>query len=190
LVEESEAPSPLPEAAIPEVEANEVPTSTEEGVAAREEDSLAEPVAVRAVKEKELPAATEEANASEVAPEALEAPIEVKKRVKLKSFDDEMFEVDEAVAFESQAVKNMIEDTSIDAPIPLPNLSSKILAKVIEYCKYHVENQKTSEDKPATPEDEIKAWDAEFVKVDQAMLFDLILVANYLNIKNLLDLTC
>ncbi|KAG0585616.1 hypothetical protein M758_2G025000 [Ceratodon purpureus] len=112
------------------------------------------------------------------------------KRVKLKSSDDEMFEVDEAVAFESQAVKNMIEDTGIDAPIPLPNVSSKILAKVIEYCKYHVENQKTSEDKPATPEDEIKAWDADFVKVDQATLFDLILAANYLNIKNLLDLTC
>jgi len=110
--------------------------------------------------------------------------------VKLKSSDDEMFEVDEAVAFESQAVKNMIEDTGIDAPIPLPNVSSKILAKVIEYCKYHVENQKTSEDKPATPEDEIKAWDADFVKVDQATLFDLILAANYLNIKNLLDLTC
>ena len=99
------------------------------------------------------------------------------KRVKLKSSDDEMFEVDEAVAFESQAVKNMIEDTGIDAPIPLPNVSSKILAKVIEYCKYHVENQKTSEDKPATPEDEIKAWDADFVKVDQATLFDLILVS-------------
>ncbi|XLS93684.1 hypothetical protein HN51_069692 [Arachis hypogaea] len=33
-------------------------------------------------------------------------------------------------------------------------------------------------------------WDAEFVKVNQAMLFDLILAENYLNIKNLLDLTC
>jgi len=112
------------------------------------------------------------------------------KRVKLKSSDDEMFEVEEAVAFESQAVKNMIEDTGMDHPIPLPNVSSKILAKVIEYCKYHVDNQKSTDDKPATPEDEIKAWDQDFVKVDQATLFDLILAANYLNIKNLLDLTC
>jgi S-phase kinase-associated protein 1 len=110
--------------------------------------------------------------------------------VKLKSSDDEMFEVEEAVAFESQAVKNMIEDTGMDHPIPLPNVSSKILAKVIEYCKYHVDNQKASDDKPATSEDEIKAWDLDFVKVDQATLFDLILAANYLNIKNLLDLTC
>ncbi|CAK9859814.1 unnamed protein product [Sphagnum jensenii] len=112
------------------------------------------------------------------------------KRVKLKSSDDEMFEVEEAVAFESQAVKNMIEDTGMDHPIPLPNVSSKILAKVIEYCKYHVDNQKASDDKPTTSEDEIKAWDLDFVKVDQATLFDLILAANYLNIKNLLDLTC
>jgi len=110
--------------------------------------------------------------------------------VKLKSSDDEMFEVEESVAFESQAVKNMIEDTGMDHPIPLPNVSSKILAKVIEYCKYHVDNQKASDDKPATPEDEIKAWDLDFVKVDQATLFDLILAANYLHIKNLLDLTC
>ncbi len=99
------------------------------------------------------------------------------KRVKLKSSDDEMFEVEEAVAFESQTVKNMIEDTGVDHPIPLPNVSSKILAKVIEYCKYHVDNQKSTDDKPATPEDEVKAWDQDFVKVDQATLFDLILVS-------------
>eukprot|EP00244_Chara_vulgaris_P010505 TRINITY_DN483_c0_g1_i10.p1 TRINITY_DN483_c0_g1~~TRINITY_DN483_c0_g1_i10.p1 ORF type:complete len:158 (+),score=35.64 TRINITY_DN483_c0_g1_i10:371-844(+) len=110
-------------------------------------------------------------------------------RVKLKSSDDEMFEVDEEVAYESQTVKNMIEDTGTDSAIPLPNVSSKILAKVIEYCKYHVEAAKNIEEKQIT-EDEIKAWDAEFVKVEQSTLFDLILAANYLNIKNLLDLTC
>ncbi|CAK9225243.1 unnamed protein product [Sphagnum troendelagicum] len=112
------------------------------------------------------------------------------RRVKLKSSDDEMFEVEESVAFESQTVKNMIEDTGMDHPIPLPSVSSKILAKVIEYCKYHVDNQKASDDKPATREDEIKAWDLDFVKVDQATLFELISAANYLRIKNLVDLTC
>lgn len=34
------------------------------------------------------------------------------------------------------------------------------------------------------------AFDKEFVKVDQPMLFDLILAANYLDIRPLLDLTC
>ncbi|GKA13787.1 SKP1-like protein 1A [Tanacetum coccineum] len=39
-------------------------------------------------------------------------------------------------------------------------------------------------------EDDLKTFDSDFVKVDQGTLFDLILAANYLNIKSLLDLTC
>eukprot|EP00245_Coleochaete_scutata_P013156 TRINITY_DN5266_c0_g1_i1.p1 TRINITY_DN5266_c0_g1~~TRINITY_DN5266_c0_g1_i1.p1 ORF type:complete len:159 (+),score=46.99 TRINITY_DN5266_c0_g1_i1:147-623(+) len=110
--------------------------------------------------------------------------------VKLKSSDDEMFVVPEQVANESLTIKNLIEDSGADNPIPLPNVTSKILAKVIEYCKYHCEGGKGDETKPAMTEDELKSWDAEFVKVDQPTLFDLILAANYLNIKSLLDLTC
>jgi len=83
------------------------------------------------------------------------------------------------------------KDTGTDEMIPLPNVNGKILAKVIEYCRYHVEAvRKGADDKPLKSEDDVKAWDAEFVKVDQATLFDLILAANYLNIKGLLDLTC
>ena len=55
-------------------------------------------------------------------------------------------------------------------------MPGKILAKVIEYCKYHVEANKKVDDKPAKSEDDVKQWDNEFVKVDQATLFDLILV--------------
>ncbi|PNX71445.1 SKP1-like protein 1A-like [Trifolium pratense] len=109
------------------------------------------------------------------------------KKITLKSSDGEAFEIDEVVALESQTIKHMIEDDCADNGIPLPNVTSKILAKVIEYCKKHVESV-GSDEKPN--DEELKAWDADFVKVDQATLFDLILAANYLNIKNLLDLTC
>ncbi|XP_057420078.1 SKP1-like protein 1A [Lotus japonicus] len=109
------------------------------------------------------------------------------KKVTLKSSDGEAFEVDEVVALESQTIKHMVEDDCADSGIPLPNVTSKILARVIEYCKKHVEASSSGE-KPT--EEELKQWDAEFVKVDQATLFDLILAANYLNIKSLLDLTC
>ncbi|MED6146219.1 SCF ubiquitin ligase complex protein SKP1b [Stylosanthes scabra] len=109
------------------------------------------------------------------------------RKITLKSSDGEAFEVDEAVALESQTIKHMIEDDCADSGIPLPNVTSKILAKVIEYCKKHVEAA-NAEEKPN--EEELKTWDADFVKVDQATLFDLILAANYLNIKSLLDLTC
>ncbi|XP_061998903.1 SKP1-like protein 1A [Rosa rugosa] len=109
------------------------------------------------------------------------------KKITLKSSDGESFEVEEAVALESQTIKHMIEDDCADNGIPLPNVTSKILAKVIEYCKKHVDAAKPDE---KVTEDELKIWDQDFVKVDQATLFDLILAANYLNIKNLLDLTC
>ncbi|KAL3675337.1 hypothetical protein R1sor_025285 [Riccia sorocarpa] len=111
-------------------------------------------------------------------------------RVKLRSTDDEVFEVDEAVAYESHTVKSMIEDAGTENPILLLNVSGKILSKVIEYSKYHLEISKSSDDKAANLEDEIKLWDAEFVKVEQATLFELVLAANYLKIKSLLDLTC
>ncbi|XP_021604741.1 SKP1-like protein 1B isoform X2 [Manihot esculenta] len=91
------------------------------------------------------------------------------KKITLKSSDGELFEVDEAVALESHIIKHAIEDVGADDSIPLPNVTSKILAKVIEYCKKHVETPKPDANH------ELNTWDAEFVKVDQATLFDLIL---------------
>ena len=110
-------------------------------------------------------------------------------KITLKSSDGEVFEVDQAVALESQTIKHMIEDDCADNGIPLPNVTSKILSKVIEYCKKHVDAP-AAEDRAVTADDDLKTFDADFVKVDQATLFDLILAANYLNIKSLLDLTC
>jgi len=78
-------------------------------------------------------------------------------------------------------------------PIPLPNVTGKILQKVVEYCKYHNEHPDTpsdSEKKDEKRTDDIIPWDKEFCDVDQATLFELILAANYLDIKPLLDLTC
>ena len=106
--------------------------------------------------------------------------------VTLMSSEGEAVQVAQEVAFKSETIKNMIEDTGTEAPIPLPNVSSKILQKAIEYCKHHSEKKEGEGNK----EEEDKTFDAEFVKVDQATLFELILAANYLNIKSLLDLTC
>ena len=106
--------------------------------------------------------------------------------VKLKSKQEEVFEVEKEVACRSVTVKNMVDDTeTLNAPVPLPMVDSKILIKVIEYCKYHHKAEQES-----LPEDEKNVWDKDFVKVDDETLFNLILAANYLDIKSLLDLTC
>ena len=71
-----------------------------------------------------------------------------------------------------------MQDVGSDAPIPLPNVTGKILAKVIEYCKWHLEHPSpvSEEKKDEKRTDDIIPWDLEFCKVDQATLFELILV--------------
>lgn len=82
-------------------------------------------------------------------------------------------------------------ETGTEDPIPLPNVSSPILAKIIEYCTYHgAAEAPDGSGKPSVPEDERRAWDDSYVRVEQSVLFELILAANYLNVKPLLDLLC
>ncbi|RWR93319.1 SKP1-like protein 1B [Cinnamomum micranthum f. kanehirae] len=54
------------------------------------------------------------------------------KMITLKSSDGETFDVDEAVALQSQTIKRMTEDDRIDHGIPLSNVTGKILARSTE----------------------------------------------------------
>ena len=97
-------------------------------------------------------------------------------KITLRSSDGELFEVDEAVAVQSQAIKHLIDDQCADNVVPLPNVTGPILAKVIQYCKKHAEAGDTN-DGDAKPADEsLTNWDADFINVDQVTLVDLILV--------------
>mmetsp|Transcript_9212 Transcript_9212/g.30487 ORF Transcript_9212/g.30487 Transcript_9212/m.30487 type:complete len:130 (+) Transcript_9212:72-461(+) len=51
--------------------------------------------------------------------------------VKLKSKQEEVFEVEKEVACRAVTVKNMVDDTGLDTPVPLPTVDSKILIKVV-----------------------------------------------------------
>jgi len=110
--------------------------------------------------------------------------------VTLVSCDGQECTVTVKVAQMSETVKHLIEDTGIENPIPLPNVTGKILTKVVEYCKHHSENPEPESEKKEKRTDDISPYDQEFCKVDQQTLFELILAANYLDIKSLLDLTC
>ena len=88
----------------------------------------------------------------------------------------------------------MIEDGGADEEYPLPNVKSAILAKVVEYCKYHKDNVPEQISKPLRSanlaECNVCEWDIEFVNIDKEILFELILAANYMDIRSLLDLCC
>merc|ERR1711881_810656 len=105
--------------------------------------------------------------------------------IKLLSKDGKEFEVSREVACRSETVKNMVEDCSPDEAVPLPNVESSVLSKVVEYCEYHHKAEAST-----TPQDSVDTWDKEFVSVDDEVLFNMILAANFLDVKPLLDLTC
>lgn len=107
----------------------------------------------------------------------------------LKSSDGKDIKVDKKFIEKSILIKNMIEDIDdSEDPIPIPNVNEEILQKVIEWCIHH-ENDKNQEEENLRNTD-IEDWDKNFFEVDQEMLFDIILAANYLDIKQLLDTGC
>ncbi|CAM0912376.1 unnamed protein product [Alopecurus aequalis] len=108
--------------------------------------------------------------------------------ITLVSSDGERFEITHEAAAMSQTINHMIEDDCVENGVPLPNVTSGILSKVIEYCNRHVAG--SSDDTTSASAQDLKSFDESFIKVDQAILFDIILAANYLDIKGLLDLSC
>ncbi len=76
------------------------------------------------------------------------------------------------------------EDFEIpNEPIPVPTVNDITLTKIIEYLDYIVDNKHMNQE-------ELKKWEQEFIKLDDKLLFDIIVAANYLEITQLLDLSC
>ncbi|KAG5571031.1 hypothetical protein H5410_060797 [Solanum commersonii] len=84
-----------------------------------------------------------------------------------RTYNGKEFVLDEGIVVRSQTIKNMIKDDCVSNVIPLPNVYSKIMTKVIEYWKKHLEEG-----------------------VHHSILHALILAANFLNDKEILDMMC
>eukprot|EP01084_Bolivina_argentea_P039709 73381_1 len=72
-------------------------------------------------------------------------------------------------------------------------IRGSILKRIVQYMDYYYYNGATYIEKPlksANMRDIVCEWEANFIEVDQETLFELILAANKLKIKPLLDLTC
>ena len=118
--------------------------------------------------------------------------------IKLQSSEGEVFPIDVEIAKKSNTIRTMlsdlgIEDSCEEETVPLPNVTTDILRKVIEWCTVHKDDPEPDEDSDEYWEkrtNEITGWDIDFFKIDQATLFELILAANYLDVKGLLDVAC
>lgn len=111
--------------------------------------------------------------------------------VKVTTQDGIQMELNTVLANQCILIKNLIEDLgdeSNELDIPLQNVSSETMTKVIEYLNY---KQETEYDKKDVTED-LKFFD--YVKMDDIAerdkLFQVILAANYLDHESLLSLGC
>ncbi|MFM7856994.1 MAG: SKP1 family protein [Flammeovirgaceae bacterium] len=87
----------------------------------------------------------------------------------------------------------MIDDAGVDEEIPLPNVKKSVFSKIEQFCIHLRTNPLPDIEKPlksANFADVTSPWFANFVELDQDMLFELIMAANYLDMKPLLDLAC
>ena len=112
--------------------------------------------------------------------------------IKLQSSDGEIFEVDAEAAKASVILEPMCEnlDDDVKEVIPLPNVNSTILNKVIQWLTHHKDDAPVPENDQHNRTEDMSSWDADFVKVDNETLYELVLAANYLDIKGLVDVTC
>ena len=114
-------------------------------------------------------------------------------KVKLLCSDGEEVEIDIDVAEKSVLIKGLIDDTGTDDQIPLPNVKRPILEKVIDFCKHLKDHQAPEIEKPLKSTDMqsvVDPWYADYINLEQEVLFELIMASNYLDIKPLLELAC
>ena len=115
------------------------------------------------------------------------------EKVKLQCNDGEVLEVDVPAAEKSVLIKGLIEESGTEEEIPLPQINKKTLEKVIVFCTHICTNEPPEIDKPLSHSDMaqvVDQWHAEYIDIPQEELFELVMAANYLDIKPLLELSC
>jgi len=119
------------------------------------------------------------------------------KPLKLVSKDKKDFTVERKQAFVSMLVKTCLENDDSAAEVPIPGVTGAILQSVVEYMVHHKGVEPQLVEKPLRSKimKDVCAdkWDAEYIdKIgdNRQQLYDLILAANYMDIKSLLHLGC
>merc|ERR1712156_571722 len=138
--------------------------------------------------------------------------LEMPTKITIQSSDGDNFKVDLDAAKKSVTIRTMLEDLGVEQNndedevkevLPLPNIDSEVLRKVIDWCEEHKndpEPEKEEENKDGERKQKqiikLEGWDEEFMSTinyinekGESILFDIIIAANYLHIQGLIDIT-
>jgi len=153
-------------------------------------------------KKAEAPAAAGAAAAGAAAPAAAagEAGLsldDVTGSLKIVSKDKKEYDVERKNAFISTLIKTSLDTDPSATEVPIPGVASNILTEVIAYMNHHKGVEPPIIEKPLRSKvmkDVCKdPFDADFIDrigENRQSLYDLILAANYMDIKSLLHLGC
>lgn len=107
-------------------------------------------------------------------------------KIQLQSSEGELFEIDAEIMECSGTLSGTI-DMAEGTVVPLPSVNSTILRKVLDWAiNYQKLPIAGDEDHTST----VSQFYKEFFNVGQSTLFEIILAANYLDMKCLLDVAC
>lgn len=111
-----------------------------------------------------------------------------KTTVTVISQDGMEYEVEPELLKQANTFKNVLEGSEAATAIPLPNVRGETFEKVIEYMKEMDSRTKN----PDQHSDEAnQKWDDNFFKqMENQLVFELTLCANYLDFNSLLNGTC
>jgi len=142
------------------------------------------------------PAAAKPADAKP-AVKGLDDDKDATKELRLTSKDKKEFKVERKHAFISTLVKTSLENDDKADEVPIPGVTGAILELVVAYMKEHKGVEPPIIEKPLRSKVMKDVcphkWDADYIdKIGDTrqMLYDLILAANYMDIKSLLHLGC
>lgn len=112
-------------------------------------------------------------------------------RARFRTVDEVVFEVSDASIVPSTYMNRLIYGSRMnkqqmsDITHPLPNVAADVFEKVMCYCYFH-----TSKYCDSLLPNQVKEWDDQFMALDPRQLCELASAAYYLDVKDLIELTC
>ena len=112
------------------------------------------------------------------------------------------FRISKPAMLQSELLRSIVEssdaeeddaEAEAEEEVPLPNVKSRELAKIVEFCEHHVDHEVKEIPKPLPDgnfDQYVTEWDAAFVaRIPQhEELFELIEAAHYMDLKTLMEL--
>ena len=101
--------------------------------------------------------------------------------------------VEKKIISMSKTIKTIMEGDKNADKIDFDKINSPILKLIIDYCTYHYDNPSKQIEKPLRDDFEkiVCSWDSNFLKpLSNELLFEMINIADYLNITDLFELLC